>query len=514
MNINTSIYNFMREFHKKDNQLALVYGKRKMRYEELWAEIDRVAAGLYKLGVRHGDVVMIALPNIPQSVVATYAVAKLGAIASMIHPKYSPTQFGIAVKKQSPKVIFLSEINLLSYSIVSNGAKLIVCSLFSYTYIGLPRAHSYEEYPSNGSEPVFYMHSGGTSGEPKTIAISSSAANAMAGNLLMSLGDRFSEKDVMLAALPMFHGFGLCVGVHAAASSNMALVLHPRFKAEKVIKSSKKNHVTTIIAVPRMVQKLLSCDDFNGENIASITDVFVGGDYVGPELVRRFEKRVAEAGGHAKLEPGYGLTETVAVCAVSYDGYVEGALGKPIKDVEYRIVDENMNDLPRGEAGELLVSTPQIMLWYLGDKNATENTFAYKDGKRWLKTGDIFRADEEDHLFFLGRKKRLIKISGMNVFPNEIERVAQKLDFVKECVAIESAKDGKTCIKLLVEQDFTRDEQERIKEYVKVKLSHWSVPTYIENIGTFPRTPIGKVDVKLLQNQEFEKISKTNVIQK
>ena len=195
----------------------------------------------------------------------------------------------------------------------------------------------------------------------------------------------------------------------------------------------------------------------------------------------------------------------MSVCAVSHDGYIEGSLGKPLKDVEIRIVDDNMKEVPLGEAGELLVSTPQIMIGYLGDEVATNNTIVEIDGKKWLKTGDIFKTDKDNNLFFLGRKKRLIKISGMNVFPNEIERVAQKLSFVKECVAIESEEDGKTCIKLLVEQELSVVQKEEIKEYIKVKLSHWSVPTSIENVGKFPRTPIGKIDVKLLQKQENER---------
>ncbi|MBO4554449.1 MAG: acyl--CoA ligase [Clostridia bacterium] len=508
MNINTSIYNFMREFHAKDDQVAVIYGNRKMRYKEFFKEVDRVAAGLCKLGVKQGDIVMIALPNIVQSVVATYAVARIGAIASMIHPKYSPTQFGAAVKKQHPKVVFLSEVNFFSYSIVSDGAKLVLCSMFSYSYIGLPRGKEFLPYEATGEEPVLLMHSGGTSGEPKTIVLSSRAVNAMAGNLLLSLGDRFGEKDAMLVALPMFHGFGLCVGVHAAASSNMALVLHPKFNVGKIIKSIEKNHVTTLIAVPRMVKKLLDSNDFAGERIASIKDVFVGGDDVGLELVRRFEKRMKESGGKATLSPGYGLTETVSVCAVSYDGYVEGSLGKPLKDVEIRIVDDNMNEVPLGEAGELLVSTPQIMIGYFGDKVATKKTFVEIDGKKWLKTGDIFRTDKDNNLFFLGRKKRLIKISGMNVFPNEIERVAQKLDFVKDCVMIESKQDGKTIVKMLTEQNFTKEEEDKIREYIRVKLSHWSVPTVIERIKELPRTDIGKVDVKLLQERENAKIKK------
>lgn len=514
MNINTSIYEFMRDFHKKDDQVAVVYGRRKMRYKEFFLEIERIAAGFYAMGVRKGDVVAIALPNIPQAVVAVYALSRLGAIASMIHPKFAVAQFEKAIKQQKPKIVLLSEINLQSFRRVCDGQKIVYCPIFLYAYIGLAHGRKYEKFESDGEEPMFYMHSGGTSGEPKTIVLSSRAANAMAGNLLTSLGDRFSDEDSMLVALPMFHGFGLCVGVHAAACTNMSLVLFPKFDSKKAVECIAKNHITTIIAVPRMVKKLLDEEAFAGERIASIKDVFVGGDSVGLDLVKRFEKRMEESGGKATLSPGYGLTETGSVCAVSYDGYVEGSIGKPLKNVEIRLVDGDLKEVPIGDAGELLVSTPQAMSGYLGDESMTAATLIDLDGKKWVRTGDVFRADAEQHLFFLGRKKRLIKICGMNVFPAEIERVAQKLGMFKECVAIESKQNGKTMIKLLVDEELSKEQEDEIKEYIRVKLSHWSMPRAFEKIKEFPRTAIGKIDVLKLQRAENDRLLRDEKLNK
>lgn len=506
MNIQTSIFNFMRDFHQKnDNDIAVVRGTRKMKYGEFFGEIDRVAAGLFALGVRRGDVVMIALPNIIQGVVAVYAVAKLGAIASMIHPKLSAEQFAKSVDKQKPKVVFLSEVNAKEYKGACKGIKTIFCSFFRYSYTGLPKATEYEVYEGDGEDAMFYMHSGGTLSEPKDVVISHRAANAMAGNLLMSLGDKFYGKYAMLVVLPMFHGFGICVGVHAAACTNMALVLEPIFKPKKVIDSIAKSHVTTIVAVPRMVQLLLAEKSFAGKNIASLKDVFVGGDSVGPELVKEFDERVKEAGADAVLSPGYGLTETVSVCALTIDGYLEGSLGNPLKDVDTKIVDDNLQELPTGEAGELLLSTPQMMTCYLGDEETTARTIVEIDGKKWVRTGDFFRVDSKGHLFFLGRKKRLVKISGMNVFPNEIERAAQDLGFIKDCVALESRKGGKSYIKLLVEEQLTIDEQSQIKAHIGKTLSQWSIPRTIERVESFPRTQVGKIDVRKLQDEETAK---------
>lgn len=508
MNIHTSIFNFMRDFHKKDdNALAVVRGGRKMGYGEFFGEIDRVAAGLFALGVRRGDVVMIALPNIIQSVVAVYAVAKLGATASMIHPKLSAEQFEREVAVQSPKVVFLSEVNLREYKPACKNAKVVYCSFIRYSYSGLPKATGFDVYDGDGEDAAFIMHSGGTSGEPKDVVISHRAANAMAGNLLLHLGDKFYGENAMLVVLPMFHGFGICVGVHAAACTNMTLVLEPVFKPKKIAESIGKNHVTTIVAVPRMVQLLLQEKGFSGKKVARLKDVFVGGDSVGPELVKEFDERMKEAGSDALLSPGYGLTETVSVCALTIDGYKEGSLGTPIKDVLPMIVDDDLKAVPIGQAGELLLSTPQMMTGYLGDDDATSKTIVEIDGKKWVRTGDLFKSDEGGHLYFLGRKKRLVKISGMNVFPNEIERVAQELGYIKDCVVLESRKGGKTYIKLLVEEQLTLDEQSKIKAYIGSRLSQWSIPRVIEKVDAFPRTQVGKVDVKKLQEEEMKRWS-------
>lgn len=496
--IHKSLYRFMREYREKDDKaIALVHGSRKMNFGRLFKQIDRVAGGLYKMGVRKGDVVMLALPNIMQCIVAVYACSRIGAIASMIHPKIGADEFGAAVKKLKPKAIFLSDINFHSYFIKTNGVKLVLCHFGIYDYIGLPHG-KFEPYEGDGEELVCYMQSGGTSGEPKTVAISSRCANAMAGNLLKHLGDKFNESNAMLAVLPMFHGFGLCVGVHASISTNMRSVLQPVFNAKKTTRIIEKNHITTMLAVPRMVQKLLDCDKFHGKSIATLEDVYVGGDLVGEELVSRFAERMRECGGKGVLSPGYGLTETASVCAVSCGDFVDGSVGKPICDVTVKVVDERLAEVPCGSVGELLVSGPQMMSYYVGDKEATDKTLIELDGKKWVRTGDYFKLDETGRLFFMGRKKRLIKISGINVFPSEIERVAKELDFIDECACVEYRVSGKPFIKLLVEGSITDEQKQLAVAHISRRLSHWNKPSSVECVEVFPRTRMSKIDIETL----------------
>lgn len=176
VDVHKSLYDFMRTYREKhDNDIAVVHGARKMNFATFFKQIDRVAGGLARLGVGKGDVVMIALPNIIQAVVAMYACSRIGAIASMIHPKLSADEFGAAFDKLKPKAVFLSDINQCAYYPKSKGARRIICHFGIYDFVGLPRKAKFQAFHGDGEEIVFYMQSGGTTGEPKTVALSSRA---------------------------------------------------------------------------------------------------------------------------------------------------------------------------------------------------------------------------------------------------------------------------------------------------------------------------------------------------
>jgi long-chain acyl-CoA synthetase len=503
IDINKSLYRFMRDYKPKQNQLAVIRGARKIRYKSFFRQIDRVAGGLYALGVRKGDVVMVALPNIEQAVVAIYAISKLGAVASMIHPKLQQTEFRKQVKLQNPKVVFISEINHKQFSAAAGDAKKVFCSFWFNIYLNLPISKKFEEYEGDGSEPALYMHSGGTSGVPKTVVIPARAANALVDNLMNTMVESFSEKDAMLVTLPMFHGFGLCVGVHTALSANIQCVLQPRFSGKRTLHAIKHNKITTMIAVPAMLKKLLQTPGFFGKNIKTLKNIYVGGDAVSQDLEEAFNSRLKAAGAPGLLSAGYGLTETMSVCVVQNGVYKRGTVGKPLNGVSCAIVDENMNRLPVGEVGELIVGGLQTMSGYLGENGAVlENgTLFNADGKQWVKTGDYFKQDKNGFLYFMGRKKRLIKISGMNVFPTEIERVAKEMPYVGECAAIETSKGGKTFIMLLLEGEFTEKQKREVEDHIKHNLSHWHWPKFVVARSTFPRTQISKIDIMALQKE-------------
>lgn len=492
----------MRDYRAKNKRtVAFVRGRKKTAYGRFFRRVDRVAGGLAALGVKKGDVVMIATPTIQQGVTAFYAVSRLGAIASMIHPLMERGEFDEAVREQRPKVVFLSDINYKKLGKGLKDVKKVLCPFLMDVFVGLPGNAGFTPCESDGSEPAVYMRSGGTSGVAKTVVLSAAAVNALPDNLFRTLlNNDFGEKDRMLVALPMFHGFGLLVGIHAAMSTSMAPVLVPVFNVRKVIKAVAANGVTTMIAVPRMIAKLLSSREFAGENVAGLRNVYVGGDTVDAELENAFDRRMKEAGAKCFMSPGYGLTETGSVSVLSPVKVGGAAVGKPLDGMECRIVDEDCREVPFGDVGELWLAGNQLMLGYLDDPEGTAEAFAEADGKKWVRTGDYFRYLPDGTLFFMGRKKRLIKISGMNVYPVEIERVASELPYVTACAAAEVRDNDKPYIALFVEGDLTEEQKKEIKKHIVYKLSRWHEPKFVICMKELPRTNVGKTDYKRLND--------------
>ena len=504
-----SLYDYMRAYRqKKEGNTAFIRGGRRMTFGRLFREVERVAGGLAALGVRKGDVVMLALPTIEQGIVAFYAVSRLGAVASMIHPLMARGEFERAVAEQRPKAVFLSDVNFQRLGKGLKGVKRVVCPYALYCYIGLPRPAEFTPYSGDGSEPAVYMRSGGTSGDHKTVVLSAAAVNALTGNLFLTLADDcFDERDRMLTALPMFHGFGLFVGLHTVICVSAPPVLMPVFRADKAVRAIARHKVTLMIAVPGMINKLLNEPAFAGENVKSLRHVYVGGDTVDGELEERFDARMREAGTDCVLSPGYGLTETGSVCVLSPHKAGGAVLGKPLLNMSCRIVDEKGADVPQGETGELLLTGNQLMTGYLDDEAGTAAAYVELGGVKWLKTGDMFRALPDGDLFFMGRKKRLIKISGVNVFPAEIERAAVRLPYVPQCAAIEVREQNKPFIALFVTAKLSDEQIKELKRHIVNELSKWHEPKYVVCVDALPRTQVGKIDHVRLSD-EFESYRK------
>ncbi|AQP47032.1 hypothetical protein BW730_05385 [Tessaracoccus aquimaris] len=270
------------------------------------------------------------------------------------------------------------------------------------------------------------LFSGGTSSLPKGIELSSANFNALAVSMGAITG--FSAGESVLAILPVFHGFGLGLCVHTALTVGAHSILVPEFSAAIYIDNLLKYSPSFIAGVPTLFQALLQHPKFAKVRFDTLRGAYCGGDSLTSSLKHRFDAAMQSQGGTVELMEGYGLTECVTACTVSpADNYREDSIGIPIPGMRLKVVDaDTAEDLPPGGEGELCVTGPTLMLGYLNDPEATEVTLrTHRDGLLWLHTGDIGTMDEDGFFYFKGRQKRIIKVSGVSVFPAQVEQVLE-----------------------------------------------------------------------------------------
>ncbi|MEG1706307.1 MAG: class I adenylate-forming enzyme family protein, partial [Clostridia bacterium] len=350
-------------------------------------------------------------------------------------------------------------------------------------------------YDKNDS--AVYLHSGGTTGDPKTVMLSCYAFNELAQDLYEVIGGSAPEDNASLMVLPLFHGFGLGVCMHTVLSYGMKTVLIPRFNAREVAKEVKRRRVTFCAGVPLMYDKLNRLCEKDFAKLKTLRFMFCGGDKLTEELKKSFDNHLKAVGDNYEILEGYGLTETVNVCTVNKQGYcVNSCVGYPLRNIEINILSEDGRALPVGEKGEIAVRSETIMLGYLGGSKV-ENIID-RDGAKWLLTGDVGYLDKEGRLYFCDRIKRTFKVNGVNVYPSEIEQVLSGIDIVKECFVSKFVGAGKEGVKAYVSlrKDVLeeRDAKKKILSVCAEKLIKYAVPREIIFMERLPRTPVGKID--------------------
>lgn len=539
MNVNQSLYEVIASrANQNPNFIALQFMGKRISYSELLDNIDKTAYGLSQLGIKKGDVITLCMPNVFEVIYTFYAGVKLGAIGHMVHPLTPVKQLKTQMQETNSKLLMVvdtfydnyhemtKELNVplilvtpvdsfgfikkVGYKIINK--KRLANVLFDnlvIPYKKLVKQQGHVETISlDPHTSAVYLHSGGTSGTPKTIELSHYSINSLANQTEYILDEHHFENRHMLAVLPMFHGFGLCMGVHAMLVYGGVDTLMPKFNAKETINLIKKNQINYLIGVPTLFEALLNHQDFAGPHLKNLKQAFVGGDYVSPTLKERFNKVMADNTSHAQLLEGYGLTEVVTVCAVNtiFEQKI-GTVGKPLPGIDVKIVDlETREVLPKNTLGEIAVTGPTRMNGYLHDEVATSSTFKMIDEKIYVLTGDYGLIDSEGYVVFKQRLKRIIKVSGMPVLPSEIETLVSSMMNISEVAAV-GVKDQErgNMIKLFItvkpgsEVKMTDDE---IKQKIKAELSIYAVPKSIVYLDKMPKTIIGKIDTKVLESLE------------
>ncbi|MCD4674112.1 MAG: long-chain fatty acid--CoA ligase [Anaerolineaceae bacterium] len=511
-----------RTARKYPDRVCTIYKDAKISYAVIDKLSDAFAAALLEIGLHKGDRVAVIMPNSPQFVLAYFGILKAGGVVVAMNPLYKADELDYHIRESGAFIVValdqyhqvlkgicpeLSECQIIlsrledarllkgvgqaPAEIVTEGAKGGSSSL-----VGLLRKHYGKgllKADVAPDDPAIFQFSGGTTGIPK-------AAVGLHRNLVANIL-QFSHwlvgleegQEVLLAAIPLYHVYGMVIGMGMAVALGASMVLIDNARdIEAILRSIDRYQATLFPGVPDLYRAINRHPDVvaGKYNLRSIKACISGSAPLMPETKAQFEKLT---GG--KLIEGYGLSEapTATHCNPMYGENRKGSIGLPISDVNCRIVDLETGqcDLKPGEAGELIISGPQIMQGYYNKADETKN--AIRDG--WLFTGDIAKMDEGGYFYLVGRKKDLIKIGGFQVWPREVEEVLIKHPAVKEvCVAGVPDSEQVEVVKawVILQTDHVVSSEE-IRDWCKERIAAYKCPSLVAFRDTFPRTAVGKL---------------------
>ena len=533
---------------KYPNAVAFDFMGKSTTYRSLVREIENCAKALKTIGVREGDKVTIAMPNCPQAIYMFYAVNLVGGIANMIHPLSAEKEIEFYLNEsESVTAITLDQfyhkferirentkvINIIIASVkdalskpiragymLTEGRKIAKIPedapvIMWKDFMRLSHSCFYKTYKvkRTGSDPAVILYSGGTTGTTKGIVLTNLNFNALAAQIIAT-NPMFRPGDRMLSAMPLFHGFGLGVCIHSMLANGGRCILIPRFTAKSYAKQIVKYKCNFIAGVPTLYEALLRLPSMDGANLSSLKGVFSGGDSLSIELKKKFDKFLYDHNATVQVREGYGTTETVTACCLTPTHmFKEGSIGLPFPDTYIKIVEPGTDrEVPYGTEGEILLAGPTVMKEYMKHPEETAQTLrTHADGLTWVYTGDLGVMDEQGFIYFRGRAKRMIISSGYNVYPGQIENVLDAHDAVQmSCViGVPDAykmQKVKAFVKLKDDAAATEETKQDILDYCARHVAKYAMPYDIEFRDDMPKTLVGKVAYRVLEEEELAKL--------
>ncbi len=531
---------------KHPNNVAFDFMGRSTTYKALVKEIEQCAKALKTIGVREGDRVTIAMPNCPQAIQMFYAVNLVGGICNMIHPLSAEKEIEFYLNaSESVTAITLDQfynkfenirhntkvVNIIIASIKDELSKPVKAGYMltegrkvkkipddapvirwkDFLHLSCHCFYNYK-VERKGSDPAVILYSGGTTGTTKGILLSNKNFNAL-GQQVIAANPMFRVGDKMLAAMPLFHGFGLGVCVHTMLSQGGRCILIPRFTAETYAKQIVKYKCNFIAGVPTLYEALLRLPSMENADLSSLKGVFSGGDSLSIELKKKFDKFLYDHNAKIQIREGFGTTECVtASCLTPPHMAKEGSIGLPFPDTYYKIVEPGTDkEVPYGTEGEILIAGPTVMMEYVGHPEETAQTLRkHDDGLTWIYTGDLGTMDDEGFIYFRGRAKRMIITSGYNVYPGQLENIIDAHEFVHMSCVIGvpdpyKMQKVKAFVMLKPGIPANDDTKEAILAYCRKNIAKYAMPYDIEFRAELPKTLVGKVAYRKLEEEEAAK---------
>ena len=538
-----SMWDQVRKVAEKYPDLAAyIFFGRKVRYRKFVEQVESYARSLRAVGVQPGDTVTIALPNCPQGVLLFYALNRIGAVSSMIHPLSAENEIEYFIKESGSRHAVTMDMfygkfaairdrveldNLLVVSIkdvvnpivragyvLTEGRKIPDipkdAGILTYRdFIAAGKTFSGElDTPRDCHDTSVILFSGGTTGVSKGIRLSSYNFNALAAQTL-GANPRCVPGDKMLTVMPIFHGFGLGMSVHSILGNGGCCILVPRFTPQTYVAMLLKYRCNYIAGVPTLYEALVRMPEMLKANLYYLKGVYSGGDSLSVDLKKRIDRFLEEHNSPVPVREGYGTTECVtASCLTPEHNPREGSIGLPMPDMFYKIVAPGTDtELEYGKEGEICIAGPTVMLGYIGHEEENAKTLRlHSDGKTWLHTGDLGVMDPDGFVYFRQRLKRMIVTSGYNVYPSQLENVFDSSELVNISCAIgvpDPIKVQKVIMYVVLNKGVADDDSTRVilREYAKKSISKYAMPREIIFRDELPKTLVGKVNFRQLENE-------------
>ena len=525
------------------NNIAYNFMGKLTNYRSFVSRIDAAAKGLTALGLKRGDRITICMANTPQALDCFYACNRIGVIPNMIHPLSASKEIAHYLNFSKSKLILT--LDQFYYKVaeilpeLDNPCTILIAKVcdelpfpLKTLYPISKNARAVKKLPKTGytlwtdmvaagkntqlpadegkyDDCGAILYSGGTTGTTKGIMLSNLNFNALGMQTIAASGFDTVAGMKMLSIMPVFHGFGLGVGIHTALIGGATCILVPQFSVATYADILIKQKPNLIPGVPTLFEALLRAEKLEGQDLSFLKGIFSGGDSLSPELKKKVDTFLKEHGCREQIREGYGTTECVtASCLTPKDYARSGSIGVPFPDTFYKIVKPGtFEEQPANNEGEICLSGPTVMLGYMDNPEETANTLRqHGDGRIWLHTGDLGHMDEDGFVYFRQRLKRMIITSGYNVYPSQLENIIDGHEKVLLSCVI-GVKDPyrvqrvKAYVVPMPGIEPSEELKAELLSYCEGHIAKYAMPREIEFRTELPKTLVGKVAYRVLEEE-------------
>ena len=486
---------------KYKNKTVICFQDTNITYEELDHEADNLAQGLLRLGLKTGQRVCIILGNTPDFIRSYFAVARAGGTVIPINPLLKKEEIKYILNDSEAVFMITSKALFSNIETIPNevpGLKNVIVidgesrnNIVSYNEM-LKQDFGPVELDIDGESIAACIYTSGTTGRPKGALLSHNNLIFDAEACLERI--RYCSLDRHVCVLPLFHSFCQMAVMICPIRSGGCISILPQFLPDTILKEITGNRITVFCGVPTMFNALLArLSAPNDYDISSLRICLAGGASMPAELIRSFENKYPIC-----ILEGNGPTETSPVSYVNPPELRKiGSVGPPLKGVRVKIVDDREIELPAGEIGEICIQGPNVMKGYLNQPDETAE--ALKNG--WLHTGDLGKVDEDGYVYIIDRKKDMLIVGGLNVYPKEVEECLYTNPKVREAAVIGTSdgQRGEIPVAFIVLKEGSTANNSEFAVYCRNRLANYKCPRKIIFVDSLPKNESGKIDKKQLK---------------